>query len=91
MVNNKDNQGKYSLAIGQIESFPLGESLKTLVALPALKMHFFNKSFFAIWQGKIIQYLSYGLLALIAIMVIIVVIIKKICHRAKNTHKKGKK
>ena len=91
IVSNKDNQGKYSLAIGQIESFPLGESLKTLVALPALKIHFFNKSFFAIWQGKIIQYLSYGLLALIAIIIIIILMIKKIHHKAKNTHKKGRK
>ncbi|MCX6823189.1 MAG: hypothetical protein NTX91_04345 [candidate division SR1 bacterium] len=91
MVSNKENQGKYSLAIGQIESFPLGESLKTLVALPALKIHFFNKSFFAIWQGKIIQFLSYGILFLIAIITIIILIVKKIRHRAKHTHKKGKK
>ena len=91
VVSNKDNQGKYSLAIGQIESFPLGESLKTLVALPALKIHFFNKSFFAIRQGKIIQFLSYGLLLLIVIVLIIGVIIKKMHYRAKNAHKKGKK
>lgn len=91
MVSNKENQWKYSLAIGQIESFPLGESLKTLVALPALKIHFFNKSFFAIWQGKIIQFLSYGILFLIAIITIIILIVKKIRHRAKHTHKKGKK
>jgi hypothetical protein len=75
-VSNKDNQGKYSLVIGQKESFPFGESIKTLVRLPALKIHFFNKSFFAIRQGKIIQFLSYGLLILVAIVVGIVRIVK---------------
>ena len=87
MVSNSDNQGKYSLAIGQIESFPLGESLKTLAALPALKIHFFNKSFFAIRQGKIIQYLSYGLLILIVIIIAIVLIIKKVRHHKKSARK----
>lgn len=91
VVSNKDNQGKYSLAIGQLESFPLGESLKTLYRLPALKIHFFDKSFFAIRQGKIIQFLSYGLLILIVIVVAIVTIIKKIRHSRRSKLKASKK
>lgn len=87
MVSNKDNQGKYSLAIGKIESFPLGESLKTLYRLPGLKIHFFDKSFFAIRQGKIIQFLSYGILILIAIIVAIVLVIKKVRHHKKSARK----
>ena len=42
-VTNTENIGKYSLAIGKIESFPLIEIIKTIFALPKLK-DFFNKS-----------------------------------------------
>lgn len=91
MVSNKDNQGKYSLAIGKIESFSFGESMKTLARLPALKIHFFDKSFFAIRQGKIVQFLSYGLIALIIIIVAIVMIIKKLHHNKKPAPKAAKK
>lgn len=42
-VFNAENQGKYSIAIGEIESFPADESLKALVTLPQLKEKFFGK------------------------------------------------
>lgn len=43
-VSNPDNLGKYSLAVGKIESFPHTEILKTIIALPKIKKDFFNKS-----------------------------------------------
>ena len=43
-VSNTNNQGKYSLAIGKIESFPPLEIIKTIFALPKIKKDFFNKS-----------------------------------------------
>ena len=43
-VSNPDNSGKYSLAVGKIESFPPIEILKTIIALPKIKKDFFNKS-----------------------------------------------
>jgi len=52
-VSNPDNQGKYSLAIGKIESFPPNEILKTFHALPILKTEFFNKPRWTISQGVI--------------------------------------
>lgn len=42
-VFNANNQGKYSLAVGKIESFPADESLKAIINLPILKEQFFSK------------------------------------------------
>lgn len=39
---NDNNQGKYSLAIGDIETFPPGESLNAIVLLPILKAEIFQ-------------------------------------------------
>lgn len=41
-VFNGDNQGRYSLAIGDIESFPPGETLNTLFLLPIIKANIFQ-------------------------------------------------
>lgn len=45
-VYNDKNRGKYSLAIGDIESFPPLEIIKTLILLPIIKERFFNKPIF---------------------------------------------
>jgi hypothetical protein len=45
-VYNSTNRGKYSLAIGDIESFPPLEIIKTIALLPVIKERFFNKSIF---------------------------------------------
>jgi len=42
-VFNQNNTGKYSLAIGSIESFPPDESLKSLISIPLLKEQIFGK------------------------------------------------
>ena len=42
-VFNQNNTGKYSLAIGAIESFPPDESLKSLISIPLLKEQIFGK------------------------------------------------
>ncbi|MGL6298208.1 MAG: hypothetical protein ACRC1M_03465 [Methanobacteriaceae archaeon] len=41
-IYNENNQGKYSLAVGDIEEFPVGESLNALVLLPILKANIFE-------------------------------------------------
>ena len=41
-VFNGDNQGRYSLAIGDIESFPPAETLNTLFLLPIIKANIFQ-------------------------------------------------
>lgn len=42
-VFNSQNQGKYSIAIGKIETFPANEALTALFTLPLLKQQFFAK------------------------------------------------
>jgi len=46
-VYSPDNAGKYVLAIGDREAFPLGELVRTYVVLPRLKSEFFGKSPFS--------------------------------------------
>lgn len=41
-VFNDNNQGRYSLAIGDIESFPPGETINTLFLLPLIKAELFK-------------------------------------------------
>ena len=43
-VFNANNTGKYSIAIGEIESFPADESLKAVITIPLLKEQIFGKS-----------------------------------------------
>ncbi len=42
-VFNANNTGKYSIAIGNIESFPADESIKALIVIPLLKEQIFGK------------------------------------------------
>jgi len=42
-VFNANNTGKYSIAIGDIESFPPDESLKSLLLIPLIKEQIFSK------------------------------------------------
>ncbi|MHC4987462.1 MAG: hypothetical protein ACYTFX_03055 [Planctomycetota bacterium] len=49
-VYSPDNQGRYALAVGDIESFPFGELVKTYLVLPRLKSEFFGKSPFSGWE-----------------------------------------
>ncbi len=42
-VFNQENQGKYVIAIGDVESFPLEESLTAFFTIPLLKESFFEK------------------------------------------------
>jgi hypothetical protein len=40
IVSSPDNQGKYVLAVGKVEKFPLKEMARTIVTLPKLKQYF---------------------------------------------------
>jgi len=42
-IFNETNTGKYAFVIGEKESFPILESIKTLGLLPVIKIAFFNK------------------------------------------------
>ena len=44
VVSSPDLQGKYALAVGKQEKFPIGEIVRTIGLLPSLKKEFFGKS-----------------------------------------------
>ena len=70
-ISNPGNQGKYSLAIGKMESFPVNEILHTFKVLPTLKTDFFDKPVWMVVYNKI--WLRMGeLLLVIAGLVLIV-------------------
>lgn len=68
VVSSPDNQGKYSLVVGEKESFPIDEILKTYRDLPTLKKDFFEKSPWTAYFNLV------GLFALIFIVIIASVI-----------------
>jgi hypothetical protein len=76
-VSNSDNLGRYSLAIGKIESFPLDEALKSIYSVFRLKHDFFNKSYFAFFSGLIGKGVGILFLVFIAIAWGIVLLVKK--------------
>jgi len=67
-VSNPSNQGKYSLAIGKIESFPVKEIIKTFKAMPALKMVFFEKPWYTMFRN----YVWWSILVILMVLVLVV-------------------
>ena len=82
-VFNPDNQGKYSLAIGQKESFPPSEMLHTLLVLPELKTQFFDKPFYLIFYNRVGLYLG-ALISVLAAVVIGIIFIIRAAKRRKT-------
>jgi len=80
-VYSPDNLGKYVLVVGEKESFPASEMLKTLLTLPKLKKNFFNKSPLTAFFNLIGLYLLIALVIILLIGSLIILIIKK---RIKN-------
>jgi len=70
-VFNAENRGKYNIAIGDIESFPIDESLTALVTIPLLKEQFFGKPVTKLF----FEFLGL-VLALGSIMILYVMLIK---------------
>ena len=71
-LSSPNPRAKYVLAVGKVESFPVSEMLRTLGVLPALKMSFFEGSFFDIFNGIIGKFLL-GFLILVLVIVGLVI------------------
>lgn len=82
-VYNPDNQGKYSLAIGQIEAFPPKEALHAIISLPKLKS-FFQKSPLTAYFNFIGIFVLITIVFLAIIVILILVIVRSIKRRKKN-------
>lgn len=70
-VFNAQNQGKYSLAIGDIETFPPSEALNAIFLLPILKAQIFEVPVFELF----IQFI--GLIMAIGSLMVICILLKK--------------
>jgi hypothetical protein len=66
-VYSPDNQGKYVLAVGDREAFPLRELIKTYLVLPRLKSEFFGKSPFSAYSN--IMGIFLGVIVLVALII----------------------
>ena len=80
-VSNADNHGKYSLAIGKIESFPLNETIHTYKVLPELKMVFFDKPWYTMFRNVVWWALLWLVIVLILVVLGIVKFTKQRTHR----------
>ncbi len=67
-VSNSDNQGKYSLAIGKLESFSMKEIINTYKVMPALKIQFFEKPRYTIFWNYVWLFL---LVMIVAVVVVV--------------------
>ncbi len=74
-VWSSNNDSKYSLAIGEIEKFDFKEGMNAIVLIAQTKMHFFNKSFFNIFESPFIYGPS---LILLIIIILIIFVIRRI-------------
>lgn len=77
-VSNPQNMGKYSLAIGEIESFPPAEIINTIITLPQIKSQIFNKSPWSALANKIGEFLGIGLVPIIGVIIIVILLVKKV-------------
>ena len=77
-VSNPSNTGKYSLAVGKIESFPFKEIVKTFIVLPKLKKDFFEKSPLTAYFNLIGLFLLIFLVITAGIVIGIIFVVKKL-------------
>ena len=76
-VSNPDNQGRYCLAVGDIESFPPGEIINTILVLPKIKKDFFDKSPLTAFFNLVGLFLLIIIIFILAIVYIIFYFVKK--------------
>lgn len=69
-IFNSKNQGKYSVAIGKIETFPANEAITALFTLPILKEEFFAKPISTIFLEFVGIILSLGSLIVLLILMV---------------------
>jgi len=83
-ISNPNNQGKYVLAVGETESFPVSQIPHTFSELIKIKTQFFGKPWYSAFTNKIGLYAGLGLLAVIALCVVILFLIKFIIKKRQK-------
>ncbi|MFA6027832.1 MAG: hypothetical protein WC752_02810 [Patescibacteria group bacterium] len=77
IVSNTNNTGKYVIAIGKEEAFPISEIWRTTKIMPSLKHDYFGKSYFSALNNIFGKYLGISIGVLLILIIIIILIIKK--------------
>jgi hypothetical protein len=79
IVSNTENTGKYSLAIGDIESFPIKKFPQIIKELYLVKTKFFNEPWYGIYYGIIGKYLlAISIIATLIIVGLFYLIIRRL-------------
>ena len=81
IVSSPDNRGRYSLAVGETESFPPGEIANAYLLSPTLKSRFFNKPFY---EGFFTKFNLYATITILILVAVIVYFLAKKLHHAKK-------
>jgi len=87
-ITSNDNIGKYVLTVGQKESFPIGEAMRTIMSLPKLKLFFFEESIYMLSSGVLGKLISTLYLFL---LLLILMSLRKIREKKHPTPKINKK
>ncbi|MDI6868079.1 MAG: hypothetical protein QMD88_00675 [Coprothermobacterota bacterium] len=86
-ISSSNPHAKYVLAVGKTESFPVSEMLRTLGVLPALKMSFFEGSFFDVFNGIIGKFLlGFIILILVILGLVIFLIVRNSKRKRRFSH-----
>ena len=76
-VFSPDNEGKYVLAVGEREEFPLSEMVQTLFVLPKLKAEFFERSPWTSYFNLVGLFLLIGVGIVVGTVVAVVLLTKR--------------
>lgn len=82
-VYNKDNRGRYCLAVGNIESFPLDETIKTAFTLPVIKKEFFSKPAISAFLNLVGLFLAIELVIALAVVGGIILLVRTLAKRRR--------
>ena len=75
-VFSPDNEGKYVLVVGRIESFPADEIINTLFLLPQLKADFFGKPAYTAYFNLVGLFI-FGPVILVIVVILILILRRK--------------
>lgn len=81
VVSSPDNAGKYVLAVGEVESFPMSEVLRTMTTMVAVK-HYFGKPAIAVLESP---FISVPLVAVLLTIVAVWLILLRRRRRSQRT------
>lgn len=79
-VSSKDNRGKYALAVGEKESFPLNEILPAYYTIPRLKTEFFNQP----WYTSYLNYAGIAMATTLAVVITAATILIRTLRKKKS-------